>query len=103
MKNGDIMFRMDAEQGRGHCQYEANRGTRLGKILPNVVDFFLLLLFFIRLILLEDFGVFRLACSFFLATALWKKRQGYGKALIMMLRSAKLALVATVMENDTTL
>ena len=23
-----------------HSQYEANRGTRLGKILPNTVDFY---------------------------------------------------------------
>ena len=58
-----------------HCrsQYEANRGTRLGKILPNTVNFF-----FIRLIILEDFirlisyngPCVRLGCSFFLATAL---------------------------------
>ena len=55
-------------------QYEANRGTRLGKILPNTVDFY----FFIRLIILEDFirlisyngPCVRLGCSFFLATAL---------------------------------
>ena len=62
-------------------QYEANRGTRLGKILPNTVDFY----FFIRLIILEDFirlisyngPCVRLGCSFFLATALnWiKERQ----------------------------
>ena len=55
-------------------QYEANRGTRLGKILPNTVDFY----FFIRLIILEDFirlisyngPCVRLGCSFFLAAAL---------------------------------
>ena len=55
-------------------QYEANRGTRLGKILPNTVDFY----FFIRLIILEDFirlisyngPCVRLGCSFLLATAL---------------------------------
>ena len=55
-------------------QYEANQGTRLGKILPNTVDFF----FFIRLIILQDFirlisyngPCVRLGCSFFLATAL---------------------------------
>ena len=55
-------------------QYEANRGTRLGKILSNTVDFY----FFIRLIILEDFirlisyngPCVRLGCSFFLATAL---------------------------------
>ena len=56
-------------------QYEANRGTRLGKILSNTVDFYF---FFIRLIILEDFirlisyngPCVRLGCSFFLATAL---------------------------------
>ena len=32
-------------------QHEANPGTRLGKILPNTVDFYV----FIRLIILEDF------------------------------------------------
>ena len=56
-------------------QYEANRGTRLGKILPNTVDFYF---FFIRLIILEDFirlisyngPCVPLGCSFFLATAL---------------------------------
>ena len=25
---------------QGRSQYEANRGTRLGKILPNTVDFY---------------------------------------------------------------
>ena len=29
---------MNIQQGRS--QYEANRGTRLGKILPNTVDFY---------------------------------------------------------------
>ena len=60
--------------GHRRSQYEANRGTRLGKILPNTVDFY----FFIRLIILEDFirlisyngPCVRLGCSFFLATAL---------------------------------
>ena len=27
-------------QKQGRSQYEANRGTRLGKILPNTVDFY---------------------------------------------------------------
>ena len=68
----------NVSQEGGQChrrsQYEANRGTRLGKILPNTVDFY----FFIRLIILEDFirlisyngPCVRLGCSFFLATAL---------------------------------
>ena len=69
-------FWTDNKEYYGHrrSQYEANRGTRLGKILPNTVDFF----FFIRLIILEDFiqlisyngPCVRLGCSFFLATAL---------------------------------
>ena len=67
-------------------QYEANRGTRLGKILPNTVDFY----FFIRLIILEDFirlisyngPCVRLGCSFFLATALKKLilKRGIGRS-----------------------
>jgi len=32
--------RMAHKLEQGRSQYEANRGTRLGKILPNVVDFF---------------------------------------------------------------
>ena len=59
---------------QGRSQYEVNQGTRLGKILPNTVDFY----FFIRLIILEDFirlisyngPCVHLGCSFFLATAL---------------------------------
>ena len=61
-------------QHHRRSKYEANRGTRLGKILSNTVDFY----FFIRLIILEDFirlisyngPCVRLGCSFFLATAL---------------------------------
>ena len=67
-------------------QYEANRGTRLGKILPNTVDFY----FFIRLIILEDFirlisyngPCVRLGCSFFLATALECDETWQGSSLI---------------------
>ena len=44
------MFSFNLSNFRAVDQYEVNRGTRLGKILPNVVDFF-----FIRLIILEDF------------------------------------------------
>ena len=71
-KDADDNEKVKKTQGRS--QYEANRGTRLGKILPNTVDFY----FFIRLIILEDFirlisyngPCVRLGCSFFLATAL---------------------------------
>ena len=66
-------------------QYEANRGTRLGKILPNTVDFY----FFyqtdnIRRFHTADFvqrtangPCVRLGCSFFLATALLSRQNSH--------------------------
>ena len=30
----------EGQKNQGRSQYEANRGTRLGKILPNTVDFY---------------------------------------------------------------
>ena len=77
-QNGEQESQSGSDKHR-RSQYEANRGTHLGKILPNTVDFY----FFIRPIILEDFirlisyngPCVRLGCSFFLATALIRSEE----------------------------